>query len=148
MHGSVASTREAITSVFLGGLTVEMPSKNQVKKVGSLIRGILRGTVSEEEYQQALSALKSYRAQFSRPTVAMNSALRRHAKQAGVSAQVTQRLKKTPTIIDKLAQREQSLNLLEMHDIGGCRAVVRDIDAMDRLVQVVSVRNSAKIIKH
>lgn len=127
---------------------MELPSNNQIKKVGTRIRGFLRGAVCEEEYQQAVSTMKAYRAQFSRPTASMNNALRRYAQQADVSVRVTQRLKKTPTIIDKLAQREQSLNLLNMHDIGGWRAVVKDISAMDRLVNTVSHRNSERLIKH
>ncbi len=132
----------------LRGWPVEMPSNSQIKKVGSRIRGYLRGSLSEHAYRQALITMTAYRAQFSRPTAAINSALRRHAKQADVDARVTQRLKKTPTIIDKLAQREQSLNLLEMHDIGGCRAVVKDISAMDRLVDTVVNRSSERLLKH
>lgn len=38
---------------------------------------------------------------------------------------VGQRLKRLPTVIDKL-RREPNMQLARMHDIAGCRAVVRD----------------------
>lgn len=42
--------------------------------------------------------------------------------------QVTQRLKRFPTILNKLI-REPKLNLARMQDIGGCRAILPDISA-------------------
>jgi putative GTP pyrophosphokinase len=45
---------------------------------------------------------------------------------------VSQRLKRRPTIIDKLA-REPSMQLTTMQDIGGCRAVLADIDEIKRV---------------
>jgi putative GTP pyrophosphokinase len=45
---------------------------------------------------------------------------------------VSQRLKKTPTIVDKLV-REPTLQLGNMQDIAGCRAVVADIDQLWRV---------------
>ena len=41
--------------------------------------------------------------------------------------EVSRRYKHIPTIIDKL-RREPGMNLGRMADIGGCRAVLRDLD--------------------
>jgi ppGpp synthetase/RelA/SpoT-type nucleotidyltranferase len=43
------------------------------------------------------------------------------------SPQVSQRLKRRPTIIDKL-RREPAMMLGRMQDIGGCRAVLNDLE--------------------
>jgi len=45
---------------------------------------------------------------------------------------VSQRLKRVPTIIDKL-RREPTMQLGNMQDIGGCRAVVADLDELRRV---------------
>ncbi len=44
---------------------------------------------------------------------------------ANPAGRVAQRLKRMPTILDKL-EREPGMNLARMHDIGGCRAILPD----------------------
>lgn len=46
--------------------------------------------------------------------------------------EVSQRLKRVPTIVDKLT-REPTLSLALMHHIGGCRAVLSSIDELRRV---------------
>ena len=50
----------------------------------------------------------------------------------GCRVEVTQRLKRIPTIVDKL-QREPTIRLSTMQDIGGCRAVLDSIDEIRRV---------------
>lgn len=45
---------------------------------------------------------------------------------------VSQRLKRAPTILDKL-EREPTLSLARMQDIGGCRAVLASLDELRRV---------------
>lgn len=45
---------------------------------------------------------------------------------------VSQRLKRAPTIVDKL-EREPTLSLARMQDIGGCRAVLGSLDELRRV---------------
>ncbi|WP_345493834.1 RelA/SpoT domain-containing protein [Nocardia callitridis] len=45
---------------------------------------------------------------------------------------VSQRLKRTPTILDKL-KREPTMALSTMADIGGCRAVLNNVDELRRV---------------
>lgn len=125
-----------------------MPSKSQLKKAGSRIRSFQRGEGTLEDLDRAISDIEAYRAHFASPMRATNMALRRHAGQAGVKAQVTQRLKKVPTIIDKISARETTLNLTTMHDIGGCRVVVEDLEDLNQLLSVILERNQQRIIKH
>lgn len=58
---------------------------------------------------------------------------------AGVDGRPTQRLKRVPTIIDKLV-RYPSMALVNMQDIGGCRAVCTNIAQLRRLEQRVRRR--------
>lgn len=49
----------------------------------------------------------------------------------GCPVQVSQRLKRIPTILDKL-QREPTMQLANMHDVGGCRAILDNIPDLRR----------------
>ena len=58
---------------------------------------------------------------------------------------VAQRLKRTPTIIDKLKNRQQEMRLGRMQDIGGLRAIVSDV-AMVRELEKKYDRSQARHI--
>lgn len=53
------------------------------------------------------------------------------------TVEVSQRLKRVPTIIDKLV-REPTMQLANMQDVGGCRAVLNSIDELRRVQQRLS----------
>ena len=127
---------------------MEIPSRKQIKKVGSRVRRLDRGEGSFEDALIVENVIRSYRAQFSRPLGTTNMAIRRYAEQARVDAEVTQRLKKKSTIIDKLKNRETTLSLDRMQDIGGCRAVVADLDGLQQLVYIVVDRFGSRVIHH
>ena len=110
------------------------PSASQLRKAGSIIRKHHRGEASAEEFLRSLATVRAYRAEFAYPLVKLNNGLRGIIRRAGVSASVTQRLKREPTIIEKLSERETGLDLSRMQDIGGCRVVVDSIDEL-RTVQ-------------
>lgn len=63
-------------------------------------------------------------------------------------ALVAQRLKRMPSIIAKL-ERFRAMQLSQMHDLGGCRAVVRSIGQVDKLVDLYECRpcKAAKFYK-
>ncbi|MFD6813520.1 hypothetical protein [Enteractinococcus coprophilus] len=125
-----------------------MPSRKQVKKVGTKVRRLDRGEGSAEDARVVEKVIRSYRAQFSRPIGTTNMAIRRYAEHARVEAEVTQRLKKKSTIIDKLKNRETTLSLDRMQDIGGCRAVVSDLVGLQQLVDTVVDRLGSRVIHH
>jgi ppGpp synthetase/RelA/SpoT-type nucleotidyltranferase len=54
------------------------------------------------------------------------SALRTRRKKTNTDITIAQRLKRRPTIVDKLS-REQGMSLSRMHDIAGCRLIFEDI---------------------
>lgn len=106
---------------------VARPTKSQLRRAGSVIRKHQRGEAGAEEFLNALALVRAYRAEFANPLKKLNSGLRGITTRAGIAADVTQRLKREPTIIEKLAERETGLDLSRMQDIGGCRVVVEDI---------------------
>ena len=65
--------------------------------------------------------------------------LRKMVANEGHEVVVTQRLKRMPTIIDKLARYPQ-MNLARMHDIGGCRAILPSESATRAVVRRVLKR--------
>lgn len=115
----------------------QIPSKSAVRRAGSTIRDYMEGGCSEEALDAALKTVVAYRAQFADPLVVVQTKLRRiHGDldmQGEPSQQVTQRLKKSTTIVDKLS-REPGLNLTRMQDVGGCRMVVESIEHL-RMVE-------------
>ena len=65
----------------------------------------------------------------------------------GCPGRVTQRLKRMATILDKL-ERESSLALDKMQDIGGCRAVLTCVDDVWRLRdRIVKVHPEARVLR-
>ena len=54
-----------------------------------------------------------------------------YKRASGFDVQIAQRLKRRPTIIDKL-NREPGMKLSRMHDIAGCRAIFQDIDELHK----------------
>lgn len=98
-----------------------------------MLRKWLRGElISEDRVDHALDVLIAYRAAHSTALAGANMGLRRMVNSAGCRVEVSQRLKRIPTIIDKL-QREPSLALSRMQDIGGVRAVLDSIDEVGRV---------------
>lgn len=85
-----------------------------------------------EQLAEARVVLRAYRSEFSMPLVRVNNRLRKRLRGLKIEAHPTQRLKKLPTILDKLT-REKTLSPWLMADIGGCRIVVDNLRDLRRL---------------
>lgn len=108
-------------------------SKSQVNKAGKTLQAWKRGDlVSNSEYEAALSMILAFRAMHSTPLTKATMGLRSSVKTEGCRIEVSQRLKRVPTILDKLV-REPTLALANMQDIGGCRAVLENIGEVRRV---------------
>lgn len=115
-------------------MTLPELTPSQVTKAGRTLRRAMRGEMPEhEQISTALDVLLAFRAAHQRPLTTANMGLRSMVKTAGCSGDISQRLKRVPTILDKL-KREPTLALARMQDIGGCRAVLASI-AEVRLVE-------------
>lgn len=114
------------------------PSKSQVNKAGRSLRRWARGElVSVDEHQSALAVLLDHRAAHRLPLTKATMGLRSVVKTEQCEVEVSQRLKRVPTIIDKLV-REPTMQLANMQDIGGCRAVLNSFDEVRRVQRRLS----------
>lgn len=109
-------------------------SRSQVDKAGRLLRRMHRGdgTMTPEKYEEAMCIVTDFRASHYTPLVTANNGLRSMLRTADVDGRVTQRLKRSRTIVDKLV-RQPTMALSKMQDIGGCRVVCEDIAQLRRL---------------
>lgn len=115
------------------GRPQQEPGQEGRQHVGSILRKYLRGDLADEDaYLAALDTMESWRRAHANPLVTANNGLRHRARSLEIEAGVTQRLKRSQTILDKL-RREPTLDLSRMQDIGGCRAVVESKDDLRRL---------------
>lgn len=99
-------------------------SRTRIRKAGSKLRAWARGGLTDSEAQEWFDVVNEYRQQFSYPLLKVNNGLRHKVRALGLQGRVTQRLKRFDTIVDKLTERETSMDLSRMHDIGGCRVVL------------------------
>ena len=104
-------------------------TKGELDRAGDLLR------ISDEDhpdYDSALETLSKWRTAHAFPLNTFQTNLRERAKRFGDQAFVAQRLKRTPTIIDKL-ERYPQMKLSRMQDIGGCRAVLPSVSNARKL---------------
>ena len=96
--------------------------------------------MTPEEFQAAMRIVTDFRASHYTPLVTANNGLRSMLRTADVDGRVTQRLKRSRTIVDKLV-RQPTMALSRMQDIGGCRVVCEDITQLRRLEErILQVR--------
>lgn len=104
-------------------------SRSQVDKAGVALAA---EGASQENVEWATAILGNWRACHGHPVNTFQATLRTKLKQIDPNAIVAQRLKRAPTIIDKL-QRNRTMKLSKMQDIGGLRAVVGTVEEVGKL---------------
>jgi putative GTP pyrophosphokinase len=97
-------------------------SKGKLNRAGVALAAVEHAS---PEYKEALNTVNEWRTCHAYPLNTFNSTLRHKVRKYN-GALVAQRLKRLPTIIDKL-KRYPDMNLAQMQDIGGIRAVVNTI---------------------
>jgi putative GTP pyrophosphokinase len=118
-----------------------MPSKEAVNRAGRFVAGLLADInagnpekvaqvedKSPELLENAVALLDWWRSLHAKPLTSVSANLRHYVKPHG-HILVTQRLKRLPTVVDKLL-REPHMKLTQMADIGGCRALLPDQGAV------------------
>lgn len=106
-------------------------SASQIAKAGKILRNITSSDT--EQVTWALGVLDNFRALHAEPLNVFQNTLRKRLKQLGLKdAIVAQRIKRKPTILEKI-QRFGSMRLDQMDDIGGIRAIVNTIAELQKL---------------
>lgn len=105
-------------------------SRSQVSKAGSTLANPQDASINE--YFDAFLILNNWRSCHSYPINTFQKTLRDKVRPVDHDAIIAQRLKRTPSILAKL-QRFPNMKLSTMQDIGGLRAVVKDIRRVEKL---------------
>lgn len=100
-------------------------SRSQIDRAGVLLRDwwatdTLDGAA---EMREAWRLVSRFRAEFATPLTKVVMGMRSFVKSEGLPVVVAQRLKRMPTMLDKLA-RIPTMKATRMQDIGGCRVIV------------------------
>jgi hypothetical protein len=108
-------------------------SKSQINRAGRIVRRYVRGEIPEDDrVHRAVRIIDDYRAAHQYPLIKANMGLRSVIVTTGCQVEVSQRLKRFRTILDKLF-RHPNMGLTTMQDIGGCRAVLKSIEEIRRV---------------
>jgi len=90
---------------------------------------------NQKEMERAIDIVDNFRAAHAFPLNTIQNRLRIHAKAIDGQSIIAQRLKRYSSIWLKLERFDQ-MELWDMQDIGGCRAVVNNLNDVNRLVNV------------
>lgn len=109
-------------------------SRKQVQRAGDTLVEVEEsgGSFDLDAWYAAFQVLTNWRACHGYPINTFQATLRNKLKKIDPEALVAQRLKRTPSIINKL-QRIKGMNLARMQDIGGLRAVVTTLPQLRTL---------------
>ena len=105
---------------------------HQVNNAGDIL---IDQTAGAEEAEKALEIINNWRSSHAFPLQCLKMTLKSRAKRVYPHALVAQRLKRLPAIKLKLSSNK-NMQLSKMQDIGGCRAVLRNVSEAERLVRV------------
>ncbi|MBU3955206.1 RelA/SpoT domain-containing protein [bacterium] len=120
--------------------------KSEVDQAGDIL---VSENPSLTEIDRAITILDNWRSSHSFPLHVFKVRLKRVSKEVDPDALVVQRLKRTPAIIRKL-EREQTkhMNLSQMQDIGGCRAVLSNVNLVRQLCEEYYEKGKHCDLKH
>lgn len=110
-------------------------SRKQVQRAGEVLAAAEaagEGEFDFERWYQAYLVLSNWRACHGYPINTFQATLRKKLRKIDPDALVAQRLKRTPSILNKL-KRIKGMNLARMQDIGGLRAVVATLPQLKTL---------------
>jgi len=107
-------------------------SKNQINKAGDTIRRYIDDEADEDELDAALEVMESFRGAHYYPLTKATTTLRYFVNSEGCDGKVSQRLKRSGTMIDKL-DRQPEMALARMQDVAGCRAILADLNEVRRV---------------
>jgi hypothetical protein len=117
-----ASTKA--TGDLLTAYTSWGASRSRVDKAGRLLRNYwLSPTLLDRDVDDAFEIAWRFRAEFQIPLTKVVMGVRSFVNTEGAPVVVAQRLKRMPTIVDKLT-RHPAMQLSRMQDIGGCRSIL------------------------
>lgn len=130
----------------MSSFTQPLYSRTQVKKAG---RTYVDPKATVEDRAIALSIVNNWRSAHGYPLNTFQMSMRRMVRNYSGDPLVAQRIKRLPSIRHKL-ERFPTLNVSQMQDLGGCRAVVASVDQVDGVVDYILNKSRAKhpLLRH
>jgi hypothetical protein len=125
------SRREAVSSWEDMAWTERQYSKGQIDRAGQALIDLPK---EHPEREKAISIVDNWRSCHGYPLQIIKMTLLNRARKIDRNALIAQRLKRRPSIEIKL-QHNPDMKLSQMQDIGGCRAVLRDLSQVNKLVR-------------
>ena len=110
--------------------TIPEFSREQVNVAGARL---ISGGVSESEMEQSLKIVNNWRSSHSCLLQTTKMLLLGRAQKIDGIPLVAQRIKRIQTIKEKLI-KQTDMKLSQMQDIGGCRAILKDVSLVEKLL--------------
>lgn len=115
-------------------------SNSRVDRAGLVLRAHVTGAspaATADQLRDAARTVEAFRAAHRVPMLTarmgLQSCITTEGYAIGGDVEITQRLKRRDTVWDKL-RREPTMKLSRMQDIGGCRAVLPSLEAVERVL--------------
>src|SRR3989344_1553690 len=120
-------------------------NKNELNKAGLILKD---SNSSDEETAKAIEILNNWRAIHSYPLHIFQMRLKNISKKGDKDTLVAQRLKRATSIINKLNRkyegRNPTMQLSQMQDIAGCRAIVKNVDIAKKIYNNYYLKGNLK----
>lgn len=120
-------------------------SKSKIDRAGTILTSDIS---TREDREKALEILDSWRASHKYPLHIFKKRLKNISEKIDRTSLVVQRLKRLPSILKKLRRKyrgnEPTMNLSQMQDIAGCRAVLSNVELARRVYQEEYIRGDLK----
>lgn len=114
-------------------------SKNQIDKSGKFL---VASNTTPDQKGGSMDILNNWRSSHSFPLWVFTFRLRDLARKINPNAIVVRRLKRIPSILKKLQRGQTStMDMSQMQDIAGCRAVMNDIGEVNKLLDIYKKRD-------
>jgi len=119
--------------------------KRELNKAGQILKN---SNSSEEKIVRATEILNNWRAVHSYPLHIFQMTLKNISKRCDKDYLVAQRLKRATSIINKLNRgydgRKPTMNLSQMQDIAGCRAIVKNVELAKKIYNDYYLKGNLK----
>ncbi|GAA4751730.1 RelA/SpoT domain-containing protein [Amnibacterium soli] len=106
-------------------------TKGEIQRAGLVLAD---ASAVDADRKAAIAIVNNWRSAHGFPLNTLTVNLRKRATDVDANALVAQRIKRLPSIVGKL-QRFPSMNLARMQDLGGCRAVMPEVQQVHEVVE-------------
>jgi hypothetical protein len=110
-------------------------SRSEIDAAAAALVPWWKGEGKPEGLGEKFMIVENWRTSHGLPLNVFQAALHQRTKRIGSGIIVAQRLKRFPSVINKLV-REPSMRLSQMHDLGGCRAILPNMIGLNSLYRM------------